>query len=106
MMFIILVSSVGKIKKIKIRTRNQASILRISPSDALLLSHRATTLKYAITRSICNTFPAYSYDKQCQKRHMCEQNKIETRRRNIFLYRYSYTEFKTDHLCRFKPWPV
>lgn len=33
---------------------------------------------------------------------MCEQNKIETRRRNIFLYRYSYTEFKTNHLSYLK----
>ena len=82
--------------------RNYSSILRISASDALPPSHRDTTLKYAITRSIGNTFPAYSYDKQWQKRHMGEQNKIETRRRNIFLYRHSYTEFKTNHLSYLK----
>ena len=33
---------------------------------------------------------------------MCKRNKIETRRRNIFLYRYSYTEFKTNHLSYLK----
>ena len=67
---------------------NRTSNLRISRSNALPLSYRDFTTSYATT-SICDTHPAYTFDKQCRNRLMCERTKTETTRINIVLSHFA-----------------
>lgn len=77
-----------KEKKPYVLISNRTSNLRISRSNALPLSYRDSTTSYATT-SLCDTHSAYTFDKQCRNRLMCERTKTETTRINIVLSHFA-----------------
>lgn len=99
-MFIRLVSGVGQRKKPYVLISNRTSNLRISRSNALPLSYRDFTTSYATT-SICDTHPAYTFDKQCRNRLMCERTKTETTRINIVLSHFAQLKFLFERFSKF-----
>lgn len=91
-MFIRLVSGVGQRKK--------PYVLISKRSNALPLSYRDFTTSYATT-SICDTHPAYTFDKQCRNRLMCERTKTETTRINIVLSHFAQLKFLFERFSKF-----